>query len=75
MAQVLYFLAALLLQAGTRDILFSDSTRFAEKAQAAGVNVTLEAEEGLIHVWHMFPGVPEADAAIDRVGQFILSHC
>ncbi len=68
-------LPPLLLQAGTRDILFSDSTRFAGKAQSAGVNVTLEAEEGLIHVWHMFPGVPEADAAVDRVGQFVLNHC
>jgi acetyl esterase/lipase len=54
-------LPPLLLQVGTREILLSDSTRFAEKAQAAGVDVALEIEEGIIHVWHMLPGVPEAE--------------
>ncbi|MEZ4608189.1 MAG: alpha/beta hydrolase [Deinococcales bacterium] len=51
-------LPPLLLQVGTREILLSDSIRFAEKAQAAGVDVTLEIEEGLIHVWQMFPNIP-----------------
>lgn len=64
-------LPPLLLQVGSRDILQSDSTRFAERARAAGVEVTLEIEEGLIHVWHMFPDVPEAQNAIERVGAFI----
>ncbi len=68
-------LPPLLLQVGTRDILLSDSTRFAEKAQAAGVDVTLEIEEGLIHVWHMFPDVPEAQRAIERIGAFIQYNC
>jgi len=67
-------LPPLLLQVGTREILLSDSTRFAEKAQAAGVEVTLEVEEGLIHVWQMLPGVPEAASAIQRIGAFIDSH-
>ncbi len=64
-------LPPLLLQVGTREVLLSDSTRFADKARAAGVEVTLEVEDGLIHVWQMFPGVPEADSAIERVGAFI----
>lgn len=68
-------LPPLLLQVGTREVLLSDSTRFAEAAQAAGVDVTLEVEEGLIHVWQMFPDVPEAVAAIDRVGRFIRQRC
>jgi len=68
-------LPPLLLQVGTREILLSDSTRFAEKAQAAGVDVTLEIEDGLIHVWQMLPGVPEAESAIDRIGVFIGQHC
>jgi acetyl esterase/lipase len=53
----------------------SDSTRFAEKAQAAGVEVTLEIEDGLIHVWHMFPDIPEAQSAIERIGAFIERNC
>lgn len=68
-------LPPLLLQVGTREILLSDSTRFAEKARAAGVDVTLQVEEGLIHVWHVFPDVPEAQIAVERVGEFITCHC
>lgn len=68
-------LPPLLLQVGTREVLLSDSTRFAEKAQAAGVDVTLEVEAGLIHVWQMFPGVPEAQSAIQRIGSFIDRNC
>lgn len=66
-------LLALFLQVGTREILLSDSTRFGDKARSAGVDVTLKVEEGLVHVWQMFPDVPEA--AIGRVGAFIRHHC
>ncbi len=68
-------LPSLLIQVGTREILLSDSTRFADKAKAAGVDVTLEIEEGLIHVWQMLPDVPEAQSAIERIGVFIERHC
>jgi acetyl esterase/lipase len=64
----------LLLQVGTREILLEDSTRVAAKAAAAGVDVTLERGEGLIHVWHFFPEVPEAAAAIARIGEFVAKH-
>jgi acetyl esterase/lipase len=37
-----YGLPPLLLQVGTREILLPDSMRFAEKAQAADVDVALE---------------------------------
>jgi epsilon-lactone hydrolase len=67
-------LPPLLLQVGTREILLSDSTRLAEKARAAGVDVTLEIEDGLIHVWQMFPDVPEAQRAVERIGRFIDRH-
>lgn len=68
-------LPPLLLQVGTREILLSDSTRFAEKAESADVEVTLEVEEGLIHVWHMFPGLPETHRSIERIGAFVRRHC
>ncbi|MCB1644627.1 MAG: alpha/beta hydrolase, partial [Pseudomonadales bacterium] len=64
-------LPPILLQVGTRDILWSDSTRFSGSASAAGVEVTLEVEEGLIHVWHMFPDVPEAQNAVGSIGAFV----
>ncbi|MEZ5559174.1 MAG: alpha/beta hydrolase [Pseudomonadales bacterium] len=68
-------LPPLLLQVGTREVLMSDSTRFADKARAAGVDVTLEVEDGLIHVWQIFPDVPEAQAAVQRIGAFIERYC
>lgn len=68
-------LPPLLLQVGSREILLSDSTRFAEKAQLAGVDVTLEVEAGLIHVWQMFPDLPESHSALERVGEFVQRHC
>ncbi len=68
-------LPPLLLQVGTREVLLSDSTRFAEKARAANVATTLEVEEGLIHVWQFFPHLPEAQRAVERIGAFIKSCC
>lgn len=67
-------LPPLLIQVGTREVLLSDSTRFAEKAQASGVEVELEVEEGLLHVWQMFAHLPEAGAAMERIGSFVQRH-
>ena len=68
-------LPPLLIQVGTQEILLNDSTRLAERAREAGVDVTLEIEEGAFHVWHhTAPIVPEARAAIVRIGAFVLRH-
>jgi epsilon-lactone hydrolase len=68
-------LPPLLIQVGTAEILLPDSTVLAERARAAGVEVTLEIEEGAPHVWHHFaPRIPEALAAIERIGAFVRRH-
>jgi acetyl esterase/lipase len=65
-------LPPLLIQVGTRELLLDDSQRVAERARAAGVDVTLEVEEGLIHVWQFFGDeVPESKAAVERIGAFV----
>jgi len=65
-------LPPLLLQVGGREVLRDDATRLAARARAAGVDVTLEHWEEMIHVWHAFaPLVPEADEAIARIGAFV----
>ncbi len=65
----------LLIQVGTSETLLDDSTRVAERAKAAGVDVTLEQWEDMIHVWHAFGFVlPEAQQAIDRIGGFVREH-
>jgi acetyl esterase/lipase len=63
---------ALLVQVGTRELLLDDARRVALRAKEAGVDVTLEEEEGLIHVWQIFgDAVPESKAAVDRIGAFV----
>lgn len=65
-------LPPLLLQVGTAETLLDDSTRFAAKAESAGVEVTLEPWEDMFHVWHFFAGMlPEGQQAIDRIGEFV----
>ena len=52
--------------------LNSDSTSFAERPQAAGVDVTLEVWDGMQHEWHFATNyLPESRQAIDRIGEFI----
>ena len=60
------------VEVGTAEVLLDDARRLAERARAAGVDVTLFEGEDLIHVWHFFAGaVPEADDGITRVARFI----
>lgn len=68
-------LPPLLIQVGDHETLLDDSTRFAAKAEAAGVDTTLEVWPEMIHVWHGSAGfVPEADQAITRIAEFTTTH-
>jgi acetyl esterase/lipase len=68
-------LPPMLIQVGDAEVLLDDSTRVAERAEAAGVDVTLEVNDEMIHVFQFFaPLLPEAVAAIARIGQFAKSH-
>jgi acetyl esterase/lipase len=65
-------LPPLLVQVGDAETLLDDSTRFVERARAAGVEATLEVWNDMVHVWHAFAFIlPEARQAIDRIGQFL----
>jgi len=68
-------LPPLLVQVGDAEVLLDDSTRVAEKARAAGVDVTLEVWPDMPHVWHAFaPFLPEASRAIEQLGAFVRKH-
>ncbi len=67
-------LPPLLIQVGTSETLYDDSTRLADKARAAGVDVTLEAWDGLFHVFQIFGDLPEATGAVEKIGAFIRQH-
>lgn len=64
-------LPPLLVQVGTAETLLDDSRVFAEKAQAASIEVAYEPWQDMIHGWHGSAAVlPEAQAAIDSIGRF-----
>lgn len=64
-----------LIQVGTEEILYDDSTRLEEKARLAGVEVTLESWPGMWHVFQGFaPYVPESKQAIAKIGEFLCGH-
>ena len=68
----LHGLPPLLVQISTAEVLYDDVLRFADKARAAGVPVTVQAFEGLVHWWHLFwRVVPEARQALDQVATFL----
>jgi acetyl esterase/lipase len=65
-------LPPLLIQVGTAETLLDDATRLAERARKAGVQVSLEPWEDMIHVWQAFASMlPEGRQAIDRIGEFV----
>ncbi|HXQ20673.1 MAG TPA: alpha/beta hydrolase [Candidatus Acidoferrales bacterium] len=65
-------LPPLLIQVGTAETLLDDATRLAERARKAGVDVTLDTWDDMIHVFQAFGTfLPEARQAIDRIGEFV----
>jgi acetyl esterase/lipase len=61
-----------LIQTGMDEILLSDSTRLAERYEAAGVEVRLDLRDDLWHVYPAFAGyMPEATEALIRAAVFI----
>ena len=64
-------LPPLLIQVGTDEILLDDSTRFAEKARDAGVNVTLKIWDEMFHVFQLIPFLPETKKMVDSIAEFV----
>ena len=64
-------LPPLLIQVGTSETLFDDSVRLDARARCAGVEVTFEPWDDMIHVWHAFEPLPEAAQALERIAQFV----
>jgi acetyl esterase/lipase len=68
-------LPPLLILVGEYEVLLSDATRLAEKVKSARGKAQLEVWEGMWHVWPGWVGsLPEAEAALVRIGEFV-SQC
>lgn len=71
----LHGLPPLLIQVGTAETLLSDATRLADRARAAGVDVTLRPWDNMVHVWHLFASaLDEGQKGIEEAGQFVRKH-
>jgi acetyl esterase/lipase len=64
-------LPPLLIQVGSDEILLDDSTRLADRAREAGVNVTLEVWKEMFHVFHLLGFLPETRKAVTRIAEFV----
>jgi monoterpene epsilon-lactone hydrolase len=64
-------LPPLLIHVGTDEMILDDSTRLADRARAAGVEVTLKIWPGLWHVFQMIPFLPESGQSLGEIGAFI----
>jgi acetyl esterase/lipase len=66
-------LPPMLVMVGSRELLLDDSNLLADRAGSAGVDVTLEVVDGMIHIWQVLGAgvVPEAQACVDRIAAFV----
>ncbi|WP_195278898.1 alpha/beta hydrolase [Clostridium sp. J1101437_171009_A5] len=62
-----------LIQAGTHEILLSDSVRLRDRLVAAGIPCRLEVWNGMWHVFQMFP-LKRSNEAMESIGRFLLEQ-
>jgi acetyl esterase/lipase len=62
------------IQAGTAEILLDDTDRLAERAAKSGVEVNVDTWNGLFHVFQLYPMLPEAREAVDKIGAYVRAH-
>jgi len=64
-------LPPILLQVGDDEILLSDSLRVAERIRQSGGSVELRVWDAMWHNWPMYVGLPEAEGALEEIGEFL----
>jgi acetyl esterase/lipase len=65
-------LPPLQVQVGSRESLLDDARRIVERARTAGVDVTYDEYQGVIHMWTLFgPELPESRQAFELMGTFV----
>jgi salicylate hydroxylase len=63
-------LPPLFITATQGEVLLSDATRLAERAEQAGVDVTLRLVEDSVHVYTIFPFLPETESTMAEVAHW-----
>jgi len=71
----LHGLPPLLVHVGADEVLLDDSTRLAERAHAAGVEVDFSIWPDVPHAWQLFQRfIPEGRASLAQAGRFLQRH-
>ena len=64
-------LPPILIQAGRSKVLVDEAARLAERAKAQGVETTLELYDERLHIFSLFPFLPNAARALASIGAFV----
>ncbi|MEL7644868.1 MAG: alpha/beta hydrolase [Anaerolineaceae bacterium] len=59
------------IQVGEHEILLEQSRQFVQKAEQAGVEISLECWPGLFHVFQMVPILPESKHSLEKIAAFL----
>jgi len=63
-------LPPILIQAGKKEVLVDEALRLAKRAKASNVDTTLELFDERLHIFSMFPYLPNAKDALKSVERF-----
>jgi acetyl esterase/lipase len=64
-------LPPLLVHVGTEEILLREAIALDAAARTAGTSVELTVAPDMVHCWHLFPGLPEAEDGVAEIGRFV----
>lgn len=64
-------LPPIMIQVGGREVLLNDSLELAKRAKTAGVDVTLDVNEDMFHVYPLYTFLDEAKVALGKIALFI----
>lgn len=56
---------------GTYDVLYPDAVLFAQRAQESGLRLSFEASEKMLHVYPLFPFLPEGQRSLNAIVTFL----
>jgi salicylate hydroxylase len=59
------------LTASEGEVLLSDTTRLVERAKKAGVDVESRIVEDSVHVYTIFPFLPETISTLKTIGEWV----
>jgi salicylate hydroxylase len=59
------------LTASEGEVLLSDTTRLVERAKKAGVDVEARIVDDSVHVYTIFPFLPETISTLQAIGEWV----